>query len=61
LSILNKLLRDKKMTKKKPSLPIKNNNKGSFKPLIILVIISILIAIILPKVQEAQKFTDTEV
>ena len=49
------------MTKKKPSLPIKNNNKWSFKPLIILVIISILIAIILPKVQEAQKFTDTEV
>jgi len=49
------------MTKKKPSLPINKDNKGSFKPLIILVIISILIAIILPKVQEAQKFTDTEV
>ena len=50
-----------KMTKKKPTLPKVNNNKWSFKPLIILIIISILIAIILPKVQEAQKFTDTEV
>lgn len=49
------------MTKKKPTLPKNVNNKWSFKPLIILVIISILIAIILPKVQEAQKFTDTEV
>lgn len=50
------------MTKKKPSLPIKNtNNKWSFKPFIILIIISILIAFILPKVKEAQKFSDTEV
>jgi hypothetical protein len=48
------------MTKKKPNLPVKYN-KSSFKPFIILIIISILIAFILPKVKEAQKYSDSEV
>lgn len=56
------------MTKKKPVIkPIKKNkfnpqnNKWSFKPFIVIIVISILIAVVLPKIKEAQNFSDTEV
>lgn len=47
------------MNAKKPNLP--NPNKWNFKPFAILIILSILIAVILPQVRDAQRFTDQDI
>lgn len=47
------------MNAKKPNLP--NPNKWNFKPFAILIILSIVIALILPQVRDAQRFTDTDI
>lgn len=49
------------MNAKKPNLPKPNNNKWNYKPFALLIIISIVIALVLPSVRDAQKYDDSEV
>ncbi len=49
------------MNEKKPNLPKPSNNKWNYKPFAILIIISIIIALVLPSVRDAQKYEDKEV
>lgn len=49
------------MNAKKPNLPKPNNNKWNYKPFALLILISIIIALVLPSVRDAQKYDDTEI